>query len=73
MVSITNDITTNSVLIIEDDTAQLKTLADIIESEGYHPICCQSDNEAFKALQDNELNVAILDLRLGDVDGISVL
>lgn len=63
----------NAVLVIEDDTSHLQTLADILETEGYTPICCKSESEAFKALEKEELNVAILDLRLGDVDGITVL
>jgi signal transduction histidine kinase len=73
METISNNNGSNSVLIIEDDFSQLKTLADILESEGFNPVCCKSDKEAFDALGKQEMNVAILDLRLGDVDGISVL
>ena len=68
-----NNTGSNSVLIIEDDAAQLKILADILESEGFTPVCCKSEKEAFEILEKQEMNVAILDLRLGDVDGISVL
>ncbi len=68
-----NNNSVNSVLIIEDDAAQLKTLADILETEGFLPVCCKSEKEAYETLEKQEMNVAILDLRLGDVDGISVL
>ncbi|MCU0821889.1 MAG: ATP-binding protein, partial [Spirochaetes bacterium] len=67
-----NNSSSNMVLIIEDDTAQLKTLADIIQSEGFNPLCCHTDREAFKILKLNKINVVILDLKLGDVDGVAV-
>ena len=51
---VANEASPNSVLIIEDDFSQLKTLADIIESEGYRPICCQTDEEAFDAIEKQE-------------------
>lgn len=61
------------ILIIEDDPAQLQTLSDIIISEGFQPVCCQSDEEALDALKEEKINVAILDLKLGNIDGMSVL
>jgi len=73
MEQVSNNTGSNAVLIIEDDSSQLKTLADILETEGFLPICCKSEKEAYEALEKQEMNVAILDLRLGDVDGISVL
>ncbi len=72
MKTLNNNSSSNSVLIIEDDTAQMHTLADIIQSEGFHPVCCHSDKEAFRILKKNRINVAILDLKLGDVDGVTV-
>ncbi len=73
MIAISNNAVSNPVLIIEDDISQLETLGDIIESEGFQPICCKSDIEAIDTLKQREVNVAILDLRLGHVDGMSVL
>ena len=73
MKTLNNDSSSNAVLIIEDDTAQLQTLADVIQSQGFHAVCCNSDKEAFKILKKKIINVAILDLRLGDVDGVAVL
>ncbi|MCU0821320.1 MAG: ATP-binding protein [Spirochaetes bacterium] len=73
MKQLSNNTGSNTVLIIEDDLSQLKTLADILETEGFHPVCCKSDKEAYDAIEKQEMNVAILDLRLGEVDGISVL
>ena len=72
MKTLNNDSSSNSVLIIEDDPAQLQTLADLIQAEGFHPVCCHSDKVAFKIFKKNRINVAILDLKLGDVDGVSV-
>jgi signal transduction histidine kinase len=60
------------VLVIDDDPAQLATLADILEEEGFLPITCSTGGEALAACGD-DVNVAILDLRLPDIDGISLL
>lgn len=61
------------ILVVDDDMAQLKTLADILALEELHPICCQTGQEALAASQRNEVNVAVLDLRLPDVDGLQLL
>ena len=61
------------VLIIDDDEAQLKSLADILETEDLCPICCQTGEMALDACREQEINVAILDLHLPDVDGLQVL
>ncbi len=61
------------VLVIEDDAAQLKTIADILESEDLQPICCSTGKEALNAVKQQELNVAILDLRLPDIEGLELL
>ena len=61
------------VLVIDDDEAQLKTLSDILESEELDPICCNNGKRALKACKQYEMNVAILDLQLPDIDGLELL
>ena len=63
----------NFILIIDDDEAHLKTLADIFDSEGIGSVCCSTGKQALEAVEKSELNVAILDLCLPDVDGIELL
>ena len=61
------------ILVIDDDQGQLDTLADILESEELQPICCSTGKRALEAVNQHEVNVAILDLRLPDIDGLEVL
>ncbi|MFQ5641589.1 MAG: response regulator, partial [bacterium] len=61
------------VLVINDDTAQLKTIADILEVETLQSICCRTGKEALEVCKQQEVNVAILDLQLPDIDGVSLL
>ena len=61
------------VLIVDDDEAQLKTLTDILEMEDLQAICCQTGQQALAICQEQEINVAILDLRLPDIDGMQLL
>lgn len=61
------------ILLIEDDEGHLLTLADILESEGLNPINCQTGHEALEACDRFHAHVAILDLRLSDIDGLQLL
>ncbi len=61
------------ILIIDDDEAHLKTLADILELEELLPICCSTGKQALEAIKNSALNVAILDLRLPDINGLELL
>lgn len=60
-------------LIIDDDAAQLKTLADILDMEDLCPICCRTGQEALRITRQQRVNVAVLDLRLPDMDGLQLL
>lgn len=61
------------VLVIDDEPSQLKTIADILETEELQPICCRTGKEALQACKQYDVIVAILDLRLPDMDGLEVL
>jgi PAS domain S-box-containing protein len=60
-------------LIIDDDAAQLKSLADILTLEDLDPICCQTGQKALRVMRQQQINVAVLDLRLPDMDGLQLL
>ncbi len=72
-----NEIEDNSIkspiLVIDDDARQLESLANIFELDGLSPICCQTAAEARKVCQQQRINVAILDLRMPDVNGLELL
>ena len=61
------------VLVIDDDESHLETLSDILKLEELQPICCSTGKGALEAVNNHEVNVAILDLRLPDIDGIELL
>ncbi|KAA3617948.1 MAG: response regulator [Calditrichaeota bacterium] len=63
----------NFVLVVDDDVSQLITLEDILKDEKLEPICCKSAQEALKAMDSYDINVAILDLRLPDDNGLELL
>ena len=54
-------------LVVEDDQGQLRTLTAVMRAEGFEVVGCSSAGEAHELLGSQEIDVAILDLRLGDL------
>jgi len=65
--------TASTLFVIEDNPTQSETLIDILEADGLHPIVCMSGKEALAACDRQVAYVAILDLRLPDMDGLDLL
>ena len=61
------------VLLVEDNPGQLRTIKDILESDNFDVLCCVTGREAISTCKKCSVNVAILDLRLSDMDGLEVL
>ncbi len=64
---------TNRLLIVEDEPSVAITLQAVLENEGYSVLRAETAAEANSLLARESFHVALLDLRLGDVDGIDVL
>ncbi len=64
--------TSERLLIVDDDPAQLRVLADLLGDEGFSVCTCRTAAEAMRAAGDNYV-AAILDLRLPDQDGTQLL
>lgn len=62
-----------SVLIVDDDEACLGALEQIITRWGHRVTCCHSFNEARAYLATAKPDVAIVDVRLGDYNGLQLL
>jgi signal transduction histidine kinase len=58
---------------VEDEAAQLRTLTRIMQAEGFEVLGCQTAAMALDYLQHYDVGVAIIDLRLPDLDGVRLV
>ena len=61
------------ILIVDDDENLRKTLSDILKAKGFMPIACETGMEALERVGQEEIIVALIDLRLADISGLEVL
>lgn len=61
------------VLIVEDDPAVLRGFKEILESEGYVADAAENGEEAIRRSNINFYNLALLDIRLPDMEGTELL
>src|SRR3954453_20838280 len=61
------------ILITDDEPSIRTTLSQIQEDEGHKTPTCESGEEAIAQLAREEFDLAILDLWLPGIDGLSVL
>jgi len=63
------------VLVVDDDRALLRTLADILRARGYEPRVASSGREGLELLADGRAPpaIALVDIRLPDMDGMEVV
>jgi PAS domain S-box-containing protein len=62
-----------TVLIVDDDTALRDSLADILRDEGYNPITTGTCAEALQIVSQKKPGAALLDLKLPDGAGTTLL
>ena len=62
-----------SILIVEDDKAILKSLKDILQSEGYSVDTAETGREAIQKSKEKFFNMALLDIKLPDMEGTKLL
>jgi DNA-binding NarL/FixJ family response regulator len=60
------------ILVVDDDKRVLKSLKLWFSSEGLHPLVASNGNEALKMVIDYEVDVAVVDFRIGKEDGVSI-
>ncbi|MGQ9796180.1 sigma-54-dependent transcriptional regulator [Desulfosoma sp.] len=61
------------VLIIEDEKSLALACRSILEEHGHHVQHCLKGREGLSLLQQDDFDVLLLDLRLGDMDGMQIL
>src|SRR5207249_7775043 len=64
---------TRNILIVDDDRGILKSFKDILEPEGYSVDTAETALEAVEKCKARPYNLAIIDIKLRDVDGTDLL
>jgi len=61
------------ILVVDDDENIRNTVKTILEDEGYIVDLAATGNEAIKRTEETAYNIAILDIRLPDIEGVELL
>jgi DNA-binding NtrC family response regulator len=61
------------ILVIDDEESVRKSLALVLKDEGYSVDVAENGHEAIKKSKANVYNLALVDIRLPDINGISLL
>jgi len=61
------------ILIVDDDLSIISILRIILEKENHLVIAAETGEDAFKRMEENDLDAVILDLQLPDITGLKVL
>jgi two-component system nitrogen regulation response regulator NtrX len=61
------------ILVIDDETSILESLAGILSDEGFIPVCVDSAEKGLKRLQSEMPDLVLLDIWLPGMDGIEAL
>ena len=62
-----------TILIVEDDNVMRETISDVLAKRGYKTFLSQNGKDAVELIQKEKIDLVLLDLRLPDIDGITVL
>jgi DNA-binding NtrC family response regulator len=61
------------ILIIDDNTSILRTMTHVLSKAGYAVEAVQTGNEATKKFRTKSFDAALIDIRLGDLEGTDLL
>jgi DNA-binding NtrC family response regulator len=61
------------ILVVDDDVNIRKSLEAILSAEGYHVDLAADGKEAIRKTESATYNVALIDIRLPDMDGVELL
>jgi len=62
-----------NILVVDDDEAQLKLFTSILEKNEYHVESAITGEEALELTDENDFNLAIIDIKLPDKTGDEVV
>lgn len=63
----------NKILLVEDELVHLEMLAEVLTDNDYQVVAAQNGQQAADALANDQFPVALIDIRLPDVSGMSLL
>ncbi len=61
------------VLVLDDDEPIRTSLTSYLEDEGFDPVPAETGEQALEIIKSQELQVAIVDMRLPGIDGDAVI
>lgn len=61
------------ILVVEDETVVRMTLTKLLERDGYDVVAVESGKEALEQIASRRFDLALIDLKLPDMDGLAVL
>ena len=61
------------VMLVDDEVGYLNVLANRLGKRGLSVVKCKSGGDAIRTLRKQDFDVAVLDLKMEDMDGIEVL
>ncbi|QKG79630.1 sigma-54-dependent transcriptional regulator [Tenuifilum thalassicum] len=61
------------ILVLDDEKVFRKEIKEFLDGEGFTALTAERPSEAFEILQENQIDIMILDLRLPEMDGLQVL
>lgn len=64
---------TGKILVVDDDESVLLTVQAVLEMDGYAVTAVGQGSEALQQLQRQEYDLVLTDLRLDDLDGLTIL
>ncbi|MCB1773003.1 MAG: response regulator, partial [Gammaproteobacteria bacterium] len=64
---------TDRILLVDDETLFVRAACKLLERAGYQTTGCYTLNDAREALQQDRFDLVVLDVRLPDGSGLSLL
>ncbi len=65
--------TTKTILVVDDDKSILRTFTRILQKNGYEIDAAETGKEAIEKADINHYDLALVDIRLPDMDGTDLL
>jgi len=65
--------TKKNILVIDDDKSILRTLTRILQKAGYEVDTAETGKEATEKMEKRQYSLALVDVRLPDIDGTDLL